>query len=217
MTRLVAGVAALAMLTLSTSAAAQGPGPLSGLHWSQRYARPGENLWATYRSSEQVTVSFAIRDAAGHVVRDLGDGVPEAAGTHAVDWEGYAGNARRLRDGTYRLVLTATDASGQVTVSSAPITLDTRRPEVSFATRYLATARSPVVIRMHDSQSGIGSAVLIIGGHVVASSAPGATRLAYRPRRGWKPGRLYGMTVYVRDRAGNARSVSEEYVAPRRG
>lgn len=202
---LVAALACLSVACVPAVAAAQVASDVHGLRWSQRYAHPGQNLWATYTASAQTTVSFAIRDADGHSVRDLGDDVSEAPGKHAVDWEGYGQNTRPLRDGHYALVLT--DPTGTL---SAPITLDTVPPTGAFLTPTL-TKSSTLVIALHDGLSGIKDAALGLNGRYVAVAGRGATRMTYRPKGGWKPG-TYPFTAYVTDNAGNHAQAYATYV-----
>src|SRR5947209_18291917 len=129
--------ARIALLTASLllappAAALATPVAISKLKWSRRWARTGKNVVATYRAAGNTTLSFAIVNAAGVPVRDLGDDLPVGAGLHAVDWDGYADDTTAVPDGDYRIVLTATDPNGITGPTTATITIDNHGPRSQF-------------------------------------------------------------------------------------
>jgi hypothetical protein len=204
----VSAAAALAV-ALVVPAAAFGADPLSGLTWSQAYAWPGQNLVATYSASRDSTVSFSILNSSGQRVRDLGDDVPVGAGSHAVDWEGYADDTTPVPDGIYRLVLDARDGDGAPSSLSAPITIDAHAPTARLVSRRLTTS-SRLVITLRDNLSGLSYASARISGRLVAHVGPGAQELRYRLPHRWKPG-VYAVTIYVRDVTGNAAYLTRKF------
>jgi hypothetical protein len=208
--RLLAALAAAALLVAPAAAFAD-PVVISKLKWSRRYARSGKNVVASYTASGSTTLSFAIVNAAGQAVRDLGDQVPIGPGQHAVDWDGYADTTLAVPDGEYRIVLSSSDPSGIAGKTVAPIWIDTIGPAIHFKTLHVKRS-GQVVISVTDGVTGVNTATLLVDGRLVARSHAVQTRFAYRPRGGWARGR-HTVTVLARDRTWNFNELTRTIVA----
>jgi hypothetical protein len=189
------------MLLAAPAAAFATPVVISKLKWSRRWARTGKNVVATYRAGGNTTLSFAIVNAAGVPVRDLGDNVPVGAGLHAVDWDGYADDTTAVPDGDYRIVLTATDPNGITGTTAATITIDDHGPRIHFK-RLRIKRNGHLVIAVTDPTSGMNSATLLVDGRIITRSHALVTRFSYEPRGGWARG-AHTVTVLARDRTYN--------------
>src|SRR5947209_12843340 len=176
-----------ALLLLAAPAAAFAtPVVISKLKWSRRWARTGKNVVATYRAGGDTTLSFAIVNASGVPIRDVGDNVPVGAGLHAVDWDGYADDTTAVPDGDYRIVLTSTDPNGITGTTAAPITIDDHGPRIHFK-RLRLKRNGHVVINVADPTSGVLTATLLVDGRLITRAR--ATTFSYAPPGRWGRGR----------------------------
>ena len=104
---------------------------MTGLSASPRVISPNGDRLADsvalgFSLSETSGVGLTVRDAKGTIVRTVA-AVTEAAGSRRLVWDGKVSTGGTLAaapDGVYQVVLSATDAAGNRSTASVPVTVD---------------------------------------------------------------------------------------------
>jgi hypothetical protein len=120
------------------------PVVLSGLRSDPARIRPKQHTTIGYHVDGDVTLSAAIENSSGALVRKLASGLAVAAGDNRLEWDGLDQAGSPVPNGTYTVVVTFTDAAGNPGSGHASIKVEACRvPRV--VGRRLATAKRAIV------------------------------------------------------------------------
>ena len=176
--------------------------------FEKRFLRPGHAVTATYTLSGDVVLTADIVDSTNQVVREVASRVPVQAGQRSLSWDGLNSAGKPVPDGKYRLRLTIEGAT--TPPPEARITVDTHGPTITYLTPAHLRRTRAAVIRVNDSLSGVGAAVLQVNHRTVAQLRSGTDTILYRPAGGWRPG-SYTLSVRATDRAHNASVLTRRF------
>ncbi len=176
---------------------------------------------ARFTLSRRASVSAAIVDSNGAVIRSLASG-GRPAGVTTVSWNGRASNGARVADGMYELVVAATGGGRPTTTSRVPVRVDLVPPTFAGPTRVTATVAGSVVTIPLGLRASEDGTVLVRFGRrtftVPVSQGANTVKLA-----GTKLGivataaaRTVSVRVLLRDGAGNASSRTVDVKVPAR-
>ena len=172
-------------------------------------ARSSTRAGARFRLSRAATVSVAVADNRGRIVRSLAMG-RRRAGASSVAWDGRTSSGRFAADGTYSLVVSATGGGRPTATSRLPITIDRVVPRLRTATRAKAgVAGSAVRIPITVVASEPGTVSVRFGRRTWSQAVQrGTNKLVVDGARlgivATKQARVLRLTVLLRDGAGNA-------------
>lgn len=185
-------------------------------------ARSSLRTGARFRLSTAASVSAAIVDTRGRVVRPLASGRTRA-GVTAISWDGRTRRGRWAADGDYALVVAATGGGRPTTTQRLPITVDRVIPVLRMGRRAKAgivsgsAVRIPLLVRASEP----GTVIVRFGRRTWRTAVPaGATRVTIDGHQlglaAGKMGRTVVVTVLLRDGAGNTRGRRVRVAIPRR-
>lgn len=100
------------------------PVALSGVRWGRRAVQPGKLVQLRYTVSGDTSVTAAIQDRDGRVVRTLAEDFAVSRGDHTLTWDGRDTSGALLPDGPYTAQITTQDPSGASKTAHASIQLD---------------------------------------------------------------------------------------------
>lgn len=200
----------------------QAPVAVRSIHLSRGSIGAGRAISSTtarYELSRAATVSAVVTRPGGQVVRTLAMGRMKA-GPVASLWSGRDGSGRAVADGTYEVLVAATDGGRPTETIRVPVRIDRHVPSLGTARAVRASATHsavtvPVAVRTDEAST----VVLRMGARTarVAASA-GLKRIVVRGSAlGVHPSstrRTLPMTVSVRDATGNVRSARVLVVVP---
>ncbi len=163
---------------------------------------------ARFRLSARASVSAAIVDDRGRVVRTLMSGTARA-GTTDLLWNGRATDGRAVGDGTYALVVAATAGARPTATSRVAIVVDRTSPTVAVARTVRAGVRGTAVrVALPVASSEAGSVRIRNGRRSMVATVASGRKVVDVPgdRLGLQAGaraRVVRLTVLVSDAAGN--------------
>jgi murein DD-endopeptidase MepM/ murein hydrolase activator NlpD len=164
---------------------------------------------ARFRLSARASVSAAIVDDGGRVVRTLMSGTARA-GTSDLTWSGRAADGREVVDGTYALVVSATAGARPTSTSRVAIVVDRTDPTVAMARSVRAGVRGTAVrLALPVALNEAGSVRIRHGRRSMVASVASGRRVVdvLGERLGLRAGpraRVVSLTVLVSDAAGNS-------------
>ncbi|MFN8188228.1 MAG: polysaccharide deacetylase family protein [Gaiellales bacterium] len=126
-----------------------------------------DGLVATVTLASPATVTLTVRGAGGELIVTLLEAAPLPLGATPIRWDGRAG-AARLADGSYRIAVVATLASGAVAEAGTTVRIDTEPPRLAWV----------------DVPSSIGSSVLHARFRVTDAAPATGVSLRARDRQG---------------------------------
>ena len=178
------------------------------------------NTSARFHLSSAATVSAAIVDSSGAVVRTLATR-PMRAGVNALRWNGRQADGRSVADGTYALVVAATAGGRPTDTIRLPLTVDRAIPTLTATRRVTATidARGRVRIPLSIVASEDASLTLQLGRrthrtNVKSGSSKVTVDGASIGVRGTRTRRTVTMAVRLVDGAGNLAGARTVVVIP---
>lgn len=139
-------------------------------------SRAAARASARFRLSSTATVSVAIVDAGGKVVRTLASG-RRRAGTNLVRWDGRTAGGAVAADGEYALVIAATGGARPTATSRLPLRVDRVAPRLAApVTATAAVSAGSVRIFVRITASEAGMLELRHAGRTVRLQVPAGTR-----------------------------------------
>jgi hypothetical protein len=176
------------------------PVSISGVAFTRDAIRPGDVVAANYELSSDADVTVTVVGPDGSETRRLATQVPTELGARSIRFDGFNPAGRPLADGTYKLVVGATDATGATATGEAQLLIDGHGPIVRLLTPPRLSPSRAIVLRVTDVHARLRSTRLWINDRRVAHTNAGA--IFYRPPQGWPPGQ-HRIRVVSHDRLGN--------------
>ena len=183
------------------------PVVLSGLEFDVPYIQPTHVATLAYDVDGDVTLSAAIKNSSGGVVRTLATNLAVPAGSHTLTWNGRDASGSSVPDGTYAAAVTYTDAAGHPGSGSTSLEVDATPPVIKPISSTSRLPSGQLVISVHDALSSLGSATLSVDGIDVQSLGRSGTQFVYAPADGWSRGK-HQWNVKATDNAGNTGGLS---------
>lgn len=129
-------------------------------------ARAATSSTARFRLTTAATISAAVVDDSGRVIRMLASG-RSRAGAQTVSWNGRTARGKLVADGSYALVVSATSGAQPTTTSRLPLLVDRVVPSITLApTTTAQVSGSGVSFPLSIEASEPGSIVLRAGRRV---------------------------------------------------
>jgi murein DD-endopeptidase MepM/ murein hydrolase activator NlpD len=184
-------------------------------------ARSSTRSTARFRLSAPASISAAVVDRQGRVIRMLASG-RSRAGAKSVSWNGRTASGRYAADGTYDLVVSATGGARPTTTNRLPLLVDRVIPTITTPpTTTAAVDGTRVTIPLSVRASEPGS-VLVRSGRRLhrAPVERGTTKLAVPGSElgigAGQRGRTVRVLVQLQDAAGNTRGRNVRVAVPAR-
>ena len=168
--------------------------------------QPGQSITQKFSFDGPATVTAVVLrvPSRGESVRTILRDEHFEPGLHAIRWDGLDDAGQPLPDGIYSLSIRYRDSDGVADDFSRRFGVDHLAPTVALVSTDVVGQGTPIALSVLDRGTGVKAAVLNVDGHRVARLRARSTRIAYRPRGGWRVGR-HTVAVTASDRAGNTR------------
>ena len=167
-----------------------------------RHCSPSHRAALSFSLRRPATVSLAIVDGGGHVVRRLSGPVAQPKGLIRTSWDGRTASGRLAPDGDYHLRVDLRSLDRTITIPN-PVVLDNTPPVVTIKSPAGATP-----VRYGVSERARVWAVARIANYTGRGDAP---RASFRGRNG-----VVHFTPVAEDPARHARSTSSSSRSTRR-
>lgn len=162
------------------------PVVLSGLRFDPAQIRPKQVTTISYHVDGDVTLSAAIENSAGTVVRTLASDLAVAAGDNTLTWDGLDQSGSPVPNGTYTVAVSFTDAAGSSGAAHASVRVEACRVPRVLGHRLAQAKRA--IVRAGCSVGTIArkTSSKRLQGHVVAQKPrPGLVLRKGAPVRLW--------------------------------
>ena len=172
-----------------------------------RHCNPAHRAALSFTLRRPATVSLAVVDGDGHVVRELAGPEARPRGVVSTSWDGRTASGRLAPDGDYHLRVDLRSLGRTITIPD-PVVLDDTPPVLT-----LKSSAGAVPVRYGVSERARVWAVARFAGYTGAGDPPRAAFrgrngvIHFKPARKIPPGTPISLVLVALDAAGNSSAI----------